>query len=842
MIAIREPTWGPADDGDRFDRAVEWLLIGLLAFMPLAFGVVHAWSEEVVLALAAALLLCFCLKRVLAPETTVTWTWVYLPIGGFLLVAVLQMIPLPTGLVRLISPQTAAKKLELLKDLAGPQGLLSSATISFYVHATKHDLRLVLAAAAVFFVVLNTMRRPDQIARLLGAVAIIGGAVAIEALLQAAFGNGRLYWSIPSPHGVALSGPFVNHSHFAQFMNLSIGAALGLIVMRVHERFDGRPVTPSIAAEYLGSREGKILLGLMLLVVLGTASIFVSLSRGGMISTMIAGAFTVLVISLGRPVKGSGWILALLALGAFICVLYVGFDAVYDRLGTLHDIDRAEGGRWQILKDIAVAWTRFPLFGTGLGTHEVVYPMFDRSTVAAIASHAENEYAQAAEETGLTGLVALIAFGTLVWIGYARAVRVSRDPLCSAAFGLGFGLVAILLHSLGDFGQHLPANAFLSVIFCAVLIRLSGAGVPARGVPHPVSRKAAGGRRGPILCLAAVALVAAIALADADAARRAETHWARALEAEHRIAANDWQGSDGEYTYLLGHAAKAQDDQPANITYRHWLNVYRWRAITRVNDPNAEEIVPAAQMLEFADRIADELRQALRKCPTHGPTWTILGQIERYTVADRETGVRHILRGRQLAPNDPITCLVSGGLRAEQGQVEVAFADLRRAVELDEKLFTEVATLLVKTLGRPEAALDLVSDNVLQLMSVEKILKESDGCCELRTTLANRILCLLEQECRSPGATGDGLARLAERYADLGRNDEAVDTYQAALKRNYNGVMWRYRLARLLADEGRKSEALGEVEICLQLQPGFVAAKTLREVLLLRTSAESSSN
>ena len=32
---------------DRFDKLIEWLLITLLAFMPLAFGVVRAWSEEV---------------------------------------------------------------------------------------------------------------------------------------------------------------------------------------------------------------------------------------------------------------------------------------------------------------------------------------------------------------------------------------------------------------------------------------------------------------------------------------------------------------------------------------------------------------------------------------------------------------------------------------------------------------------------------------------------------------------------------------------------------------------------------------------------------------------------
>src|SRR5687767_1206325 len=37
-----------------WDRAAQWLLAGSLAFAPLAFGTVEAWSELVVVALAAA--------------------------------------------------------------------------------------------------------------------------------------------------------------------------------------------------------------------------------------------------------------------------------------------------------------------------------------------------------------------------------------------------------------------------------------------------------------------------------------------------------------------------------------------------------------------------------------------------------------------------------------------------------------------------------------------------------------------------------------------------------------------------------------------------------------------
>lgn len=46
----------------RIDGAIEVLLIPLLAFMLLAFGARSAWSEEVVVALSGAIVICFLLK------------------------------------------------------------------------------------------------------------------------------------------------------------------------------------------------------------------------------------------------------------------------------------------------------------------------------------------------------------------------------------------------------------------------------------------------------------------------------------------------------------------------------------------------------------------------------------------------------------------------------------------------------------------------------------------------------------------------------------------------------------------------------------------------------------
>jgi len=815
-----------------FDRAMEGLLILTLAFMPLAFGTVEAWSEEIVLALAAALSICFLLKGIVLGRMALTRTWAYVPVAAFIGVAVIQLIPMPPAWVGVLSPNTVEQKAMLLSDLPNGDEVLSTMTVSFYPWATRHDVRLALAVAAVFVVVLNVYRRPDQIMRLLGAITAIGASVALLALAQNLVGNGKIYWYILSPHGTAHSGPFVNHSHYAQFMNLSVGAALGFVLVKVHQKFMYREVTPAVVANYLSSPAARLTWAAAAMAALGMGSVFVSMSRGGAISMLIAGAATVLILSSKKALGVSGWLMVLLALVAFVCVLCVGFDAVYDRLGSLRELQRAEGGRWQIVKDITVAWTKFPLLGTGLGTHEVVYPMFDRSTVAALASHAENEYAQAAEETGSLGLLAMVAFGILLWRDYARTIWAGRMPIHSAAYGLGFGLMAVMIHSLSDFGQHLPANAILSVTFCALLIRLrhlqNDGGTRARETV--LARDSV--RRWGIAGLLLVSALWGWTLLEADAARQGEHSWRQALAVEEGLAARDWQGSADEYKDLIRHAQAAADIQPDKVTYRYWLPVYRWRSISQVTDPNTGETRLPPQGHDFVTRIVAELNDARACCPTFGATWSVLGQLERL-VLDRREGEKHIRTGYVLAPCDPTACLLAGYLDAEAGQVEQAFAKLQRAVALDPDHFAEVAGFLVDDLKRPDLALEIAGESPDLASQLARMLDDSD---EFAKEAERKLLDLLQQKCRRNGAAAYWHAMLASLLRRQGNFEEAIKSYEKALKINYGQVWWRLNLAQLLAEQGRVVEAMREANICLQLSPNLDAAESLlRRLTIIQT-------
>jgi tetratricopeptide (TPR) repeat protein/O-antigen ligase len=805
------------------DTVIEWLLVALLIFMPLAFGVVHAWSEQVVIVIAGGLAILLLAKFALGPASKPIRSWSYLPVALFLAMIALQLLPLPTPLLNLVSPNTTAIKQELLADLPNADDLLNSMTISFYPWATRHDLRLLLAVAAVFAVVLNGFRLPHQIKRLLMAIAVVGGLIAAITLAQDLFGNGKIYWFVPNRHGTCHAGPFVNHSHYGQFMNLSIGAALGLLIVTLQEAFAGKNATLADIFDYLGSAAASKIWLLVAIIAIGAATVFISLTRGGIISMLIASTFTTLLICSKKSLKGHGWTMVGIALVAFVCILYIGFDAVYDRLATVWDFREADT-RLQILKDIAATWTGFPVLGTGLGTHSVVYPMFDTSTTALLATYAENEYAQALFETGLIGLSLLVLFAIFVWYNFARTVAKAGPPITSAAYGLGFGLVAILIHSTADFGQHLPANAILSAICCAILLILARYRQPGRPSAAPATTYH-GSKTFVLLALCGVAGIWTWAAIDANNCRIAESRWKKVSVIEKNLGKRHWQGTDAEYDELLSHACAAIAHDPENIKYLFWYNIYRWRSLARQEYPNLQELAVTGQSAQAIQDIVDKLHRARAVCPTYGPTYTVVGQIEKF-VLNQDDGAKRIRQGFRLAPCDPMACFVAGCLDMRQGKRQEAAAKLDRAVKLDGGLFKEVAKIYVNHLSQPHLALSAAGDDINRLRHVITVF-EAMQYYDLAEQAGQRIQHLLETECSQPDAPATAHAALAGIYQQQQNEEGAIQCYRRALALDYSQVPWRLELAKLLAKTQDVQQAMREVKICLRLRPESQASQLL---------------
>ena len=284
-------------------RVIEFILAALLFIAPFAFGIVDPWSEQVALVLVGCMAVLFMLRLLLISDVRVCWHGSYVLLFLFILIVSLQLIALPSDLVRLLSPHTVDIKTNLLSGLAISNLNLSRMTLSFYPNATVHDLRLILAVATVFFIAFNQFTSLASIKRLLTYITVVGGAVAILAVLQFLTQTDKIYWVVPiPPHTLADGGPFVNHSHFSQFMNLSVGAAMSLILIRIRELSMDVQQDFSILG-FLRSPEAKSLLLPILTVVLGATAVFISLSRGGIISLLLAGSFITLLMALGSHQK-----------------------------------------------------------------------------------------------------------------------------------------------------------------------------------------------------------------------------------------------------------------------------------------------------------------------------------------------------------------------------------------------------------------------------------------------------------------------------------------------------------------------------------------------------------
>src|SRR2546423_7752118 len=82
----------------RLGSAIEAAFILLLAFLPLCFGGVQAWAEEAAFVLTALIALLFLARCALSRHSRWSFTWAFVPVALFLLLAIFQLLPLPHAL------------------------------------------------------------------------------------------------------------------------------------------------------------------------------------------------------------------------------------------------------------------------------------------------------------------------------------------------------------------------------------------------------------------------------------------------------------------------------------------------------------------------------------------------------------------------------------------------------------------------------------------------------------------------------------------------------------------------------------------------------------------------
>jgi O-antigen ligase len=302
---------------------------------------------------------------------------------------------------------------------------------------------------------------------------VFGFLVAIFGILQHLTFNGKLYWIREMRYGGIPFGPYANRNHFAGLMELVIPVALVPLVM-------GKV-----------RRERWFLVGLFAMLPIG--ALFLSASRGGIVSFAVELAVLVLLMVLQRAGGKHALAGGVVLLVAVLMVSWLGVKQILERFSSLQTLEVSAGKRASMRGDTWKIFLDHPWTGTGLGTLQTVFPRYETLYDGKIVNHTHNDYLEALAETGLLGGFCCAWFlGVLFLESMRRSMELSRSFAAALHLSGLVGCTGFLVHSLVDFNLHIPANAllfFLMANLAAVEIVQVPWPVPKSGLPRVRMRK-----------------------------------------------------------------------------------------------------------------------------------------------------------------------------------------------------------------------------------------------------------------------------------------------------------------------------------------------------------------
>ena len=828
------------------DRGAETLLLVLAVWLALAYGGVLPASDIFVTFVGGACGVLLALRSTLG-KGELFWSWPFVPALGYVALVGMQLVELPEGLLRVLARPNADTWAAQLTEPPLADGLPTNLPVTLYPEGTSYNFPLLLAAAVLFVTACQLYRDPVRVQRLCLTVAGTAGLLGLGRILDNVF-------DVPTPTAALgphapLLGPFVSYSTFAEFSNLGLGCAFALLLFRYGER-SGR--TEHQVPRYLsdlrkpGRTQDRLLLGLVLLLAIGIA---VSQSRMGVFSTCVAGGVFAWLLERSRAMRGSGWLLGMLVVATLVVLLFFGFDRIYNRIATIADPTEGLTGRAALVRDTLSMFAHYPILGSGLGSYEYVFPMFDESLRGGRAQHAENVYVEFLAETGIVGALLMLAFVALVAVAWLRRAWRPKQPGDMAAIGLAFGVTAVLVHGMTDFGMRLHVIGITSLLCTAAAI--APAGRPCAAALGRALGVGLGGiaaialfwsipsywdaHRADVMWREADALEPRLASVQERMAEKPEEERGPLLDAEADLYAKIVELSEGAVQRRPGHAEYLL--RRVNST---WDQAYA--RLTASLPVNRLSEATKDQIREAAARSQQYALEARRQAPTYGLLWSLGGLLGWRWVGQPESG-DWLFRGVDLAPQSPWVSIEAGSYLlalSEQAEDEALKQelDLRAAAAFTQaaKVGAKAPPLInaiLRDAGRPELAAFVMFDNARFLAQLRRRLQDNPAWEDFAFDVRTRLLELLEPMANKRPAEAFALRELAT----LRREDGDLDGAIALLRRI---LVWepdnrvRFDLAELLEQQGNAQAAVVELRRLLVHQPRHGAAKEMLERLQKR--------
>ena len=380
---------------------------------------------------------------------------VLLFIGFTLALAIVYAIPLPPGfLAELTIPgREIYTEVHNWLDAVGVESQASYLSIIPY----KSTLALLSLLPPLAMFLAGISLSNSQVKKLVYILLIITVIQAVLGLIQYASGNPDYYFGLV--HGSSAQGTYVNRDHFGALMEMTLPIAIGGMLFAIgrdqysrDERITGRVFN-------------RVMLFFFVAILILLAAIF-SKSRAAVALIMFAVLLTTLVFARHVGGKKSASLSVIFATISVGLASVVGLIPVFNRFVSNNPI---EDERWRILENSIVGIKQFFPIGSGPGTFQDVYRVFQPAEQLYYINNVHNDYVELVFELGAVGLFIIIGFLVLYIANWVRLRRVYIwDEIGFIQAAAGIGILLILLHCTVDFILHEPMNMMIFGLLCGV--------------------------------------------------------------------------------------------------------------------------------------------------------------------------------------------------------------------------------------------------------------------------------------------------------------------------------------------------------------------------------------
>ena len=324
-----------------------------------------------------------------------------------------------------------------------------SFAFSIYKHDSFYSLVRLFAYIGLYYLIVCEFDH-KMMKHLIWVTIFVGGSLSLYGILQYLGIFDRSWWR-PQEF---LASTYVNHNHFAGYLELVMPVAATILIYRSGE-----------------SRMINRVMLVLALIIMFTAFIFTQ-SRGAWISLLISALIAIFFIA--RPgVKGLNKLfIAILAIVSIASLLYLNRDVISSRIGAIDTIDSvvdSSGGRFKIWGAAMGMIFDKPLVGVGVGDFDHGFYRFRPEGLNGRAVYAHNDYLQATSEMGIFAPILII------WIFFITVITGLKNRSNPYAMGCAIGIMSLALHGLVDFNFHIPANMVLFTVWMGIVMKESNA-------------------------------------------------------------------------------------------------------------------------------------------------------------------------------------------------------------------------------------------------------------------------------------------------------------------------------------------------------------------------------